>query len=134
MDQDLGIIIRQPIQNSVSSSVSSSGSSSGSSSSSGSTTADHNSTIVNMAIGNDQFMEHYYANNSLEDNLTGKRFADNDQLKYSLRSIELYAPWIRNIYLVTNGQVPTWLNVSHPQIHLITHQVLTTNYYTYILS
>ena len=27
-----------------------------------------------------------------------------DQLKYSLRSIETYVPWIRHIYIVTNGQ------------------------------
>ena len=28
-----------------------------------------------------------------------------DQLKYSIRSVEMYAPWVRNIYIVTNGQV-----------------------------
>ncbi len=28
-----------------------------------------------------------------------------DELKYSLRSLEKYAPWVRKIFLVTNGQV-----------------------------
>ena len=37
-------------------------------------------------------------------------FLDFDQLRYSLRSIEQFAPWIRHIYIVTNGQVPNWLN------------------------
>ena len=27
-----------------------------------------------------------------------------DQLKYSLRSVELYIPWARHVYIVTNGQ------------------------------
>lgn len=50
------------------------------------------------------------------------RFRNYGELRYSLRSIEKYAPWIRNIYIVTNGQVPAWLNAAHPQIHLVSHQ------------
>lgn len=37
------------------------------------------------------------------------RWEDRDELRYSLRSVALYAPWIRRIYLVTDDQVPTWL-------------------------
>ena len=33
------------------------------------------------------------------------RFRDNDELRYSLRSLEQHAPWLRHIYIVTNGQV-----------------------------
>ena len=32
------------------------------------------------------------------------RFKDMNQLKYTIRSFQKYAPWIRNIILVTNGQ------------------------------
>lgn len=49
------------------------------------------------------------------------RYVDNGELKYSLRSVEKYAPWINNIYIVTNGQVPKWLNTDHPKIKIITH-------------
>ena len=38
------------------------------------------------------------------------------ELRYSLRSVEKYAPWVRNIYIVTNGQIPYWLDLSHPRI------------------
>ena len=31
------------------------------------------------------------------------RYADNGELKYSLRSVELYAPWIRKIFIVTDN-------------------------------
>lgn len=50
------------------------------------------------------------------------RFIDMEELKYSLRSAEKYAPWIRNIYIVTYEQVPEWLNVNHPKIHIIDHK------------
>jgi len=31
-------------------------------------------------------------------------------------------PWVRNIYIVTNGQVPLWLNTSHPKIRMVSHK------------
>jgi len=37
-------------------------------------------------------------------------FRDNGELLYSLRSVERFAPWVRRIHIVTNGQVPAWLN------------------------
>lgn len=49
------------------------------------------------------------------------RFIDNEELKYSLRSVEKYAPWINNIFIVTDNQVPKWLNTSHPKIHMVDH-------------
>eukprot|EP00656_Telonema_subtile_P021114 TRINITY_DN22153_c0_g1_i2.p1 TRINITY_DN22153_c0_g1~~TRINITY_DN22153_c0_g1_i2.p1 ORF type:complete len:379 (+),score=55.40 TRINITY_DN22153_c0_g1_i2:23-1159(+) len=55
------------------------------------------------------------------------RFRDNDELRYSLRSIEKFAPWVRNILLVTSGQIPSWLNISHPRIRIITHKQIFAN-------
>lgn len=49
------------------------------------------------------------------------RFMDNNELKFSLRSIYKYAPWINNIFIVTDNQVPKWLNVLHPKIKIIDH-------------
>ena len=49
------------------------------------------------------------------------RYANNDELKYSLRSIELYAPWIRKIFIVTDNQKPEWLNTTHPKIQVVDH-------------
>jgi len=50
------------------------------------------------------------------------RFESKDELKYSLRSLEYFAPWFNKIYLVTAGQVPSWLNVDHPNIVMIDHR------------
>ena len=50
------------------------------------------------------------------------RFVDNDELKYSLRSVEACAPWINHIYIVTDNQVPSWLNVDNPRVSVVDHK------------
>ncbi len=55
------------------------------------------------------------------DSTSDCRFINNDELKYSLRSLEKYAPWIRNIFIVTDSQVPKWLDVTNPKIRIIDH-------------
>lgn len=52
------------------------------------------------------------------------RFANRDELKYSLRSIEAYASWVNHIYIVTDQQVPDWLNTEHPKITMVDHRDL----------
>ncbi|WP_406107878.1 stealth conserved region 3 domain-containing protein [Micromonospora globbae] len=52
------------------------------------------------------------------------RFRDRDELRYSLRSLDMYAPWVRNIYVVTAGQTPTWLDTDHPRITVVDHREL----------
>ncbi|HET9603702.1 MAG TPA: hypothetical protein VFO96_05390 [Gemmatimonadales bacterium] len=49
------------------------------------------------------------------------RYVEHDELRYSLRSVERFAPWVRKIYIVTPGQTPGWLNASHPRITVV-HQ------------
>ncbi len=51
-----------------------------------------------------------------------ERFRDNGELRYSLRSIDRFAPWIRTIYLVTDQQVPSWLDPDHPRIEVVDHR------------
>ncbi|MFC3574732.1 stealth family protein [Streptomyces yaanensis] len=50
------------------------------------------------------------------------RFTSRDELRYSLRSIHQYAPWVRNIFLVTAGQVPGWLNTDYPGLRVVDHR------------
>jgi hypothetical protein len=51
-----------------------------------------------------------------------RRFRDNDELRYSLRSLERFAPWIRTVHVVTDGSVPSWLNLSHPRLAIVPHE------------
>nr|XP_027198644.1 N-acetylglucosamine-1-phosphotransferase subunits alpha/beta-like [Dermatophagoides pteronyssinus] len=76
-----------------------------------------------------QITDHLFFKRQLQtnENIAKNRFFDNDELKYSLRSLHQYAPWIRYIYIVTNGQIPNWLNLEHPKIRIITHQEIFVN-------
>ncbi len=40
--------------------------------------------------------------------LEPERFVQLDELRYSMRSIETYAPWIRRIHVLTNCRPPDW--------------------------
>lgn len=50
------------------------------------------------------------------------RYKDNDELRYSLRSVEKNAPWLRRIYIVTDSQVPEWLDTSNSKIRIVDHK------------
>jgi hypothetical protein len=50
------------------------------------------------------------------------RFLSRDELRYSLRSLEMFAPWVRRIFLVTDGQVPSWLHRHHPRLQVVDHR------------
>lgn len=52
------------------------------------------------------------------------RFENRDDLKYSLRSISEFAPWVHNIYIVSNCQPPAWLNLERDDIHWVQHDEL----------
>lgn len=55
------------------------------------------------------------------------RFESRDELKYSLRSLEYFAAWFNKIYIVTAGQVPSWLNLDHPKIKVVSHEEIYSN-------
>jgi hypothetical protein len=50
------------------------------------------------------------------------RFFARDDLRYSLRSVDMYGDFVRTIYLVTDGQVPAWLDTSHPKLQMVDHR------------
>ncbi|XP_053110179.1 N-acetylglucosamine-1-phosphotransferase subunits alpha/beta isoform X2 [Hemicordylus capensis] len=62
-----------------------------------------------------------------DEDISASRFEDNEELRYSLRSIERHAPWVRHIFIVTNGQIPSWLNLDNPRITIVTHQDIFQN-------
>ncbi|MFU8850629.1 stealth family protein [Micromonospora sp. SL1-18] len=55
------------------------------------------------------------------------RYINRDELKYSLRSLHLNAPWVRNIYIVTDRQRPAWLDLSAGNIFLVNHEEIFTD-------
>uniref|UniRef100_A0A8D3DI27 N-acetylglucosamine-1-phosphotransferase subunits alpha/beta n=1 Tax=Scophthalmus maximus TaxID=52904 RepID=A0A8D3DI27_SCOMX len=63
-----------------------------------------------------------------DEDVSASRFEDNEELRYSLRSVERHAPWVRHIFIVTNGQIPSWLNLDNPRISVVTHQDIFRNH------
>ncbi|XP_034019072.1 N-acetylglucosamine-1-phosphotransferase subunits alpha/beta [Thalassophryne amazonica] len=62
-----------------------------------------------------------------DEDISASRFEDNEELRYSLRSVERHAPWVRHIFIVTNGQIPSWLNLDNPRVTVVTHQNIFLN-------
>jgi hypothetical protein len=50
------------------------------------------------------------------------RWLSRDELRYSLRSLHYFAPWVRHVYLVTDDQVPAWLDRNHPRLTVVSHR------------
>ncbi|MET8154476.1 stealth family protein [Actinoplanes sp. NPDC049668] len=50
------------------------------------------------------------------------RYASRDELRYSLRALHCFAPWVRHIFLVTDDQVPAWLDTEHPRLTVVSHR------------
>lgn len=53
-----------------------------------------------------------------------ERYRDYGMLKYQLRSIEKFMPWIRNVILILQSpsQIPNWLNIKHPKLRIVYHK------------
>lgn len=60
---------------------------------------------------------------------TDSRYRDWDCLKYWFRGVEKFAPWVNNIYFITDDQKPEWLNLDHPKIKWVKHTDFIPNEY-----
>lgn len=49
------------------------------------------------------------------------RYESWENLQYIFRAIEQFMPWVNNVFLVTYGHVPEFLNINHPKLKLIRH-------------
>lgn len=54
--------------------------------------------------------------------VSDSRFTSRDELRFSLRSLEYYASWVRKIFIVTDRQVPSWLDTDDPKITVVDHR------------
>lgn len=50
------------------------------------------------------------------------RFRNSNELKYAVRSLKQNAPWIRKVWIVTDNQLPAWLNEGHPDVEVVDHR------------
>lgn len=74
-----------------------------------------------------ELQRYSHRNSSGDKDLSEQRFSDKYELKFSLRSLEKYAPWVRHVYIVTNGQIPYWLNLDYEKVTVISHKEIFIN-------
>lgn len=58
------------------------------------------------------------------DNIHPARYRDWGLLRYLFRGIERFTPWVNRIWIVSDDQVPEWLNIDHPKVRLISQDTL----------
>lgn len=80
--------------------------------------------VIPWVDGNDekwQKEKEQYKPGSLADaNLI--RYRDWENLQYWFRGVEKYAPWVNNVFFITWGHIPHWLNTKHPKLRIINHR------------
>lgn len=74
-------------------------------------------------------LQHYSKNSYRETDFSEQRFSDKYELKFSLRSLERYAPWIGHVYIVTNGQIPYWLDLDYEKVTIVSHETIFLDSY-----
>ena len=58
------------------------------------------------------------------DSINSCRFQDNNELLYSLRSVEKNAPWVNHIFIVTANQRPKWLNLNNKKVTVVNQDTI----------
>lgn len=71
----------------------------------------------------------YLPQSQCTDDTRNIRYRNWDNLRYWFRGVEKFAPWVNQVYLVTCGHIPDWLNTNAPKLHLVKHSDYIPNEY-----
>ncbi|AVK63331.1 sugar phosphotransferase [Lactobacillus sp. CBA3606] len=66
---------------------------------------------------------------SKDDEDSQSRYRDFGLFKYWFRAVEANASWVHKIYVVTDSQVPDFLNLNNPKIEIIDHATIINKRY-----
>lgn len=81
--------------------------------------------VVLWVDGNDETWlkeKNKYVLNKSDISNQKNRYRDWEILKYWFRGVEENAPWVNNIYFITWGHLPKWLNTSNPKLKIVKHE------------
>ncbi len=56
------------------------------------------------------------------ESLDPDRYVSRDELRYSLRSLLTFAPWVRQVYVVTNCKPPEWFDETNERVTWVYHE------------
>lgn len=71
----------------------------------------------------------YLPQNHCMNDIRAERYRNWDNLRYWFRGVEKFAPWVNKVHFITSGQVPDWLNLNEPKLHLVKHSDYIPNEY-----
>ena len=63
-----------------------------------------------------------------------KAYRDWGTFKYWFRGVEKFAPWVNKVYLVTDQQKPSWLNITSEKLVLVDHSDIIRKEYLPVFS
>lgn len=72
---------------------------------------------------------------NLHSSMHSERFSQSNEVYYSLNSIIKFMPWVRNIYLVTDGQIPKFIKESpckYKNVIIVDHKDIFYSYEEYL--
>ena len=78
--------------------------------------------IVTWVDNNDpKWQEDLRQAKDIDSDFKENRYREWGTLKYLFRGFEQFTPWVRKIYFVTYGHLPSWLDVNHPKLVIVRH-------------
>lgn len=81
--------------------------------------------VILWVDGNDSAwleQKNHYSPQKADYSNKDNRFRDWDNLQYWFRGVEKFAPWVNNVYFITWGHLPKWLNTNHPKLKIVNHK------------
>ncbi|MBR1394116.1 MAG: Stealth CR1 domain-containing protein [Prevotella sp.] len=80
--------------------------------------------VVTWLDPNDPEWQKSYAkySPSSKGDMSKARFRDMKIFRYWFRAVEQYAPWVRKVFLITNGKFPDWINKECQKLELVKHE------------
>ena len=81
--------------------------------------------VITWVDGNDPLWQkernHYALLENKEVDNRNALYRDWGTLRYWFRGVEKFAPWVNNIFFITCGHLPEWLNENHPKLKIVNH-------------
>lgn len=80
--------------------------------------------VVTWLDSNDPEWKKSYAQYSpnAKGDMSEARFRDMEIFHFWFRAVEVYAPWVRKVFLITNGKFPDWIKKDCPKLELVKHE------------
>jgi len=88
--------------------------------------------IITWVDGSDKdWLSNFKKFNYKEENDSNNkaRYRDFGILKYILRGIDIYTPWVNKVHLITSGHKPEWINLNYDKLNFLTHDEIFYNKY-----